>query len=371
MQSRRDILTKKGGDTVQMLETKKALENLGVTITINCDPKADLTSFDLIHLFNIDGCFSTYQQAKNAVAQEKPYVLSPIHHRQLDIEIWEDTDLYDFKRFIYPIFRSYGSRETLKSLYKAVFNWSEWPGLLRQLVVGTAASQRWVVEHAAYLLPNAFGEADAVKNDISPNFRYVVVPNGVSPTFFKANPNSFQEKYGKLPFVLCVGRVESRKNQLRIIAAVKELRKGDPFLRLVLVGAFNPHHLEYCYRVRREVAANNWIMHIPEVPYTKIPAVFAAAKSHVSASWKETSGLVNVEAALAGCGVVSPNKGYCREYLGGEAEYCDPGDVSSIAAAISRSFSHVPSEDYKKLILQDYTWDTAAKKTLGVYNDVL
>ena len=37
MQSRRDILTKKGGDTVQMLETKKALENLGVTITINCE----------------------------------------------------------------------------------------------------------------------------------------------------------------------------------------------------------------------------------------------------------------------------------------------------------------------------------------------
>jgi len=354
-----------------MLETKKALEAVGVAVTLDNNPQADLSSFDLVHLFNIDGIHATFWQAKNAVAQNKPYVLSPIHHKMMDIKIWEDTDAYDFKRLIYPIFRSYNQRETLKSLYNALFNPRLLPRFFSQLTVNLGESQKWVVEHAAYLLPNAFGEAEAVKEEITPDFKFRVVPNGVSPAFYKPDTNNFWQQYGQFPFVLCVGRTESRKNQLRVIRAVKALRQDCPDLRLVLVGAFNPHNIEYGWRVRRELTLNPWILHIPELPYDQMPGVFGAALAHVSASWKETTGLVNVEAALAGCAVVAPNKGYCREYLGSEAEYCDPGDVTSIKEALAKCLAHRPSEDFKQSILRDYTWSEAAKKTLEVYNMVL
>ena len=123
MQSRYDILTKRGGDTVQMEQTKKALEVLGVIVDVNCSPDVTLKDYDVVHLFNLDWIQETYRQAKNAKSQNKPYVLSPIHHRLRDIRIWEDTDLYDFKRLIYPLFKSYSSREFLKGLYKAILSW--------------------------------------------------------------------------------------------------------------------------------------------------------------------------------------------------------------------------------------------------------
>ncbi len=376
MQSRYDILTKRGGDTIQMEQTKKALEVLGVIVDVDCSPKANLKDYDLIHLFNLDWIQETYRQAKNARRQNKPFVLSPIHHRLRDIRIWEDTDLYDFKRLVYPLFKSYSSREFLKGLYKAVLHPREFRDLLGQLGLGITASQRWVVENAASLLPNAHAEAEAIKEDLGlSDLKFSVIPNGVSPSFYKANSNanpaSFKNIYGDWPFVLSVGRIESRKNQLRIIEAVKLLRQTTPDLRLVLVGSFNPHHFEYCWRVKRELADNSWIVHLPQIPYDEMPMVFAAAKSHILASWKETTGLVNLEAALAGCGVVAPNKGYCREYLGDEACYCDPASVSSIVEAVKKSFEHRPSESFKKRVLRDFTWEQTAKKTLMVYNEVL
>jgi len=372
MQSRYDILTKRGGDTVQMEQTKKALENLGVTVDVSCSPNVDLKDHDLVHLFNLDWIQETYRQAKNSKRQNIPFVLSPIHHRLRDIRIWEDTDLYDFKRLIYPLFKSYDSREFLKGLYKAFLHPRELHDLLGQLGLGVATSQKWVVQNSAHLLPNAYAEAEAIKEDLGiSNFKFSVIPNGVSPAFYNANPATFKNIYGDFPFVLSVGRIESRKNQLRIIEAVKVLRQTSPDLRLVLVGSFNPHHFEYCWRVKKELSDNPWIMHLPQIPYDEMPSIFAASKSHVLASWKETTGLVNLEAALAGCGVVAPNKGYCREYLGDEACYCDPASVASIVEALKLSFDHKPSESFKQSVLRDFTWEQTAKKTLAVYNELL
>jgi len=371
MQSRYDLLKKSGGDTVQVLQTKKALETLGVDVTLDCSPSVDLAAYDLVHLFNLDWVRDTYRQAKNCVKQNKPYVLSPIHHRLIDIKIWEDNDRYDFKRLAYLIFRTYGSREFLKSAYRTVFNPLEVPDFISQLGVGVKASQKWVVENSSYLLPNACAEAEVIKEDVSDKFCYHMVPNGVDKTFYKADPAEFVKKYGSFPFILSVGRIESRKNQLRIIEAVKKIREDYPEMQLVLVGSFNAHHLEYGLRVRKEIKDNKWIKHIPMIPYTEIPPVFAAAKTHVLASWKETTGLVNVEAVLAGCGVVAPNKGYCYEYLGSEVEYCDPSSIPSIVSAIKKSFVHKPSELYKNLILEKFTWEETAKATLKVYNKVL
>ncbi|MCX6783724.1 MAG: glycosyltransferase family 4 protein [candidate division WWE3 bacterium] len=370
MQSRYDILTKQGGDTVQLLETQKALQKLGVEVDINCAANFDLAGYDLVHLFNLDWVRETYRQAKNAVAQNVPYVLSPIHHKYSDIKIWEDSDRYDFKRVIYPIFKSYSSREFVKSFYKALVNPVEIPDFITQLPISTTAAQKWVVAHSSYLLPNALGERDAIKEDLGIEFKSDVVPNGVSPVFYNADSSSFIKEYGQFPFILCVGRLESRKNQLRVIEAVKILRQIDPALRLVLVGSYNPHHFEYSRLVKRALLENPWIVHIDQLPYLSMPAVFAAAKTHVSASWKETTGLVNLEAALAGCGVVAPRKGYCEEYLGENGEYCDPANIASIVSAITASFTHKPSEDFKQMILRDFTWEQTAKKTLAVYNSI-
>jgi glycosyltransferase involved in cell wall biosynthesis len=84
----------------------------------------------------------------------------------------------------------------------------------------------------------------------------------------------------------------------------------------------------------------------------------------------ETTGLSSLEAAVAGCSlVVSPN-GDTREYFGDHAEYCDPGDVRSIRAAVLRAYETLPSPELAHAIRTEYTWERAADATYAAYRRV-
>ena len=79
MQIRSNAFELSGGDTIQMLKTKEALEKLGIEVDISLSLRPDVSGYDVIHLFNLTRVQETYVQLKNAKAAHKPVVLSTIY----------------------------------------------------------------------------------------------------------------------------------------------------------------------------------------------------------------------------------------------------------------------------------------------------
>ena len=66
------------------------------------------------------------------------------------------------------------------------------------------------------------GEADQLVRYFGlPYERIHVVPNGAEVRFADADPGPFAELVGTVGFVLCVGRIEPRKNQLGLLKAMR------------------------------------------------------------------------------------------------------------------------------------------------------
>jgi glycosyltransferase involved in cell wall biosynthesis len=213
---------------------------------------------------------------------------------------------------------------------------------------------------ADVLLPNAEGEAAAIRRDLGVATPAVVVPNGISPRLADGGGARFTDR----DYVLYVGRIEPHKNQLGLIRALR-----GTGLRLVVTGAVHPHHAAYGRQCREE--GRGWVEFTGPVPDDELVALYRGARVHAVPSWFETTGLVSLEAAVSGCSVVSTGRGHAREYLLDMAWYCDPADAASVRHAVLAAWGHPPDPGLARRVLDHYTWDHAAASTLGAYREVL
>lgn len=162
-----------------------------------------------------------------------------------------------------------------------------------------------------------------------------VIYQGCDPAFTREvtsdERRAVREKYN-LPerFVVAVGTVESRKNQLLTVRAMEALPTD---VGLVVVG--RPRG-DYGRSVRREVEGLGsralWLDH---VPFADLPALYSAASAAAYTSRYEGFGLPVVEAISCSTPVVACT-GSCLEEAGGKgAVYVDPDDVRGCAEALS------------------------------------
>lgn len=213
-------------------------------------------------------------------------------------------------------------------------------------------------ELADLLLPNSDLEADQIRTDTGVTTPMHVVPNGVDAELFSP-PAQGAHRAG----VLCVGRLEPHKNQLGLI---RSLRGTGIDVRII--GPEHPHHAAYAAACRS--AADGHIQIIAGVPHEELPDLYRSAAVHVLPSWFETTGLSSLEAAAAGCSVVTTNRGYAREYFLDLAHYCDPGARRSIRDAVYRALEKAPSGELRRRVLENFTWEHVARATLDAYETV-
>lgn len=138
-----------------------------------------------------------------------------------------------------------------------------------------------------------------------------------------ADPALFRAHVGADAFVLCVGRVEPRKNQLALSVALAGA--GVP---LVLIGsAHDADYLETC----RGWLGDDLILvdHLPN-DGDLLASAYAAAGCFALPSWTEGAPIAALEAAAAGARLVLSSASAEREYFGDHAEYVDPWDVAAI-----------------------------------------
>jgi len=353
MISRPTLFTVPGGDTVQMVETAKALEKMGVTATIHTDGSTpEYDRFDLMHFFNVIRPGNLIPHVRNS---RLPYVLSTIF-----------VDYSEIERHYRGPFFSRASQlcgpdgvDYLKTLARWAKN-GEHPGDPGYLWRGQKKSVESLLNGAAVLLPNSHSEYDRLKKRYRCNRPYIPVPNGVSTDFLSYPGRENAERNG----VVCVGRIELIKNQLVLIRALNGT--GIP---LKIIGKPAPNHLKYYEACKREAGEN--VTFTGQLDQACVMAELSKAKVHALPSFFETTGLSSLEAAAMGCNVVITAKGDQREYFEDWAHYCLPEDLDSIRTAVENALATPVNHGFSQHIAEHFTWEKAAEATLRAYHQAI
>jgi glycosyltransferase involved in cell wall biosynthesis len=369
MLARSDIFSVPGGDTVQIENTALELRKLGVEVDVSSDINVPIQTYDLVHVFQLDWVPETYFYVKQAKKAGKPIVLSPIHHAEREVKKFDDKYTFGLRRVVGLVVTKQEHRDILKNIYRSFHNKAKLLPTLKGAIIGYRRSQQEALVLSDVVLVQTTCEAQDLKATYGVEFKWEKVVNGVSAQFLM--PHNFVNKLAFSDYIICVGRIEARKNQLSIIEAVKILRKTPGFedTRLVFLGRRSDHHKAYIARFDRALKENSWIVHPGFIPQADIPSYYHFAKVGISASWFETTGLTSLEALFCGTNVVASGE-RARELLGHLATYCDPADVPSIAAALHQAYVR-PAVKVPASFSQAYTWANAARQTLTVYTSLV
>lgn len=166
-----------------------------------------------------------------------------------------------------------------------------------------------------------------------PGQKIRVVYQGCDPMFHSPVPEveiaAERARFGR--YIIGVGTIESRKNQLLTVRALAQLPAD---VNLVLVG----RRTAYASRIDNEIKRlklQNRVFFPAGVDMARIHSLYAAAELAAYPSFYEGFGIPVIEAIASGIPVVAA-KGSCLEEAGGPgALYVDPLDVDEFAEAAS------------------------------------
>ena len=362
-QSRQTLFTVPGGDTVQLMKTKEYLEKAGIHVDISTELEPDVSPYELIHLFNLTRPQEVYLQALNAKKHNKKVALSTIYVSYAEYDKQARNGILGILANVL----STSQIEYIKIMARAIKNREVNKGTRYIFVKGFRPMQESILEMADVLLPNSSSEMKRVAKDFKKALikNSVIVPNAVDRRLFDPGRDmNFPENKKNRDSILCVARIEGLKCQLNLVRAMKDLP-----LPLVLIGKPAPNHFAYFEQIKKEAGQNVHI--IGEVDHSLLPQYYKAAKVHALVSWMETTGLSSLEAAAMGCNLVITNKGDAKDYFGDYACYCEPDSVESIRAAIMRAYESPVDPLLREHVINNFTWEKAAEKTLEGYKMAL
>lgn len=350
-QNRPDAFDRPGGDTVVMQRLKEQLERGGATVDFSGDLVADLLSYDLVHLFNLTLPFCTDPFAKNAVRQNKPFVVTSLQEN----------------------FPQYYHKAT------AAYQWfTERAGLadgpVRAGQKGLAEALAAATPYALTTSPFAAVAADrlfacgkteaAFLKSVFPGARIETVSFGSSVKNVAVDRSLFEQAFDVRDFVLCVGRLEMRKNQLMLLHALEESELPIVFAD----GGFTyqPEYADLCRAFKRKGRT----VFTGRLTDELLVSAYRACRAHCLPSWYELPGLVSLEAVRYGCPIVASSWGCLPDYLGNSCEWCSPEDPESIRNAVLKTCESGKRET-AAAVAGRYTWERLGIETRVQYEMVL
>jgi glycosyltransferase involved in cell wall biosynthesis len=302
-----------GGGEIQLIKSKEALERRGHKVALFNPWQDKLSDADVIHHFSVQG--GSYNLCAYAHNHRIPLVVSPI--------LWlsEYIDQYPMGE------------------------------------VGLMLSM------ADIICPNSLAEVERFTKHFSePLQKYHVTHNGVDACFFdSAGKNLFLAKHRiNFPFVLCVGNIEARKNQMALLEASMTIG-----IHTVLIG--NVRDNGYFQQMNEKFAGKFTYLGYMEHGSPILRSAYAACSAFALPSLLETPGLAALEAAAAGANMVITKEGCTEEYFGKEAHYVDPKSIEDISEKLRMAITSKIQKAALTDRVRQFTWDLVAEELEGAY----
>lgn len=220
------------------------------------------------------------------------------------------------------------------------------------------------------VIVNSQMEADALSQVYElPPRRFEVAYNGFEPEFLQnVSPKEFYEIFPQLEsrcFLLNVGNIEPRKNQLLFLEAMLD------FEDVTLVNVGHVRDVEYAQRCR-SVGGTRFV-ELGELPYgsSLLRGALSAADGFVMPSLLETPSIAALEAAAYGKPLLITELGSTTEYFGTNAIYVNPHESNSISNGIRRLFVNDETHALVTQYAKRFTWEASAASLKQIYRNIL
>ena len=232
---------------------------------------------------------------------------------------------------------------------------------------GEGLRRRWLTRRAAHTARVVFTVSQFSRSEIERHLgvdssRIHVIPNGLTPRHLSSNGTARE------PIVLFVGSIFNRRRIPDVIAAFARATSDLPQARLVIAGddrTWPKQHLEAVASAHHVADRTSFLHYVDDAT---IADLYARASAFAFLSEYEGFGLTPLEALAAGVPPVVLDTPVAREIYADAAIYVGRGDIDATANALRRCLldrqSVAPLLANGSAVVQRYSWDTAADRTL-------
>lgn len=203
-----------------------------------------------------------------------------------------------------------------------------------------------------------------------------VIPNAIDQSEIFEAESELKQRYEGKYVILSVSRLLGSKGIDLNIQAIHDLQAKFDHLHYIIVGdgpeKERLQQLVVDLAIEDSVEFVGWQPHNKAMEYMSICDIFSLP------SWQETFGLVYLEAMAHGKPIIGC-RGQGVDGIVKEGEtglLAKPKDIDSLVEALNFLLDH-PKEAHamgelaRKLVLENYTWEKSAEKTIRVYEEVL
>lgn len=204
---------------------------------------------------------------------------------------------------------------------------------------------RLKMRHACRVADIVIAISEQTKRDLVdmmnvPEEKIRVVYQSCDPIFWNPPSATLPPSHSavQLPerYIIAVGTVEERKNQ---VAAVRALALLPEDVCLVVVGRPRGHYPQQVRRVAKELGVDHRVIFLQNAAFSDFPALYRGAVASVYMSVFEGFGIPVLESLCCDCPVVTSNVSSMPEAGGDAALYAAPDDYRTLAAHLSRLLS--------------------------------
>lgn len=349
-----------GGPSVRVPNTAEKLAELGVTTQLPEEDMLNFPSAEIVHVFNTwpaDSAWTSLAQAKQA---GKTTVFSPIFLNLTHADTFSRQlpSIYSENRTDKATFEI-----ALKALHHEAQRFDDAP--IREPYPGYHDRVRACVDSADHIICLSDYEKACLDKIGAEAKSWSLVHNPVDADKFSiASGDLFKQRFGVEDYILCVGRIEPRKNQLLLAIAARELD-----LPVIFIG--HEGNANYAKLVREAAGENAKFVSRIDPSDDALASAFAGARIFCLPSWSEGAPLAALEAAAAGSNLVLSSLSSEPEYFSEFARFAHPADLDGLKSMLQEAWDAPMTAAKRKKqitsVAKRFNWNSYAENTLSAY----
>lgn len=206
--------------------------------------------------------------------------------------------------------------------------------------------------------------------------KLTVIPNGVDPQKLYRGESTLTRRYKETRVILSVSNLVETKGLDINLKALERLAGKYKDLRYVVIGEGSEK--KRLIQISLDSGVRPYVEFAGQQPHDKVMEYMAGCHLFSLPSWSEGFGIVYLEAMANGKPVIGCQGEGIVDFVehGKTGLLVKPKDVDSLVEALDYLLSHpgeakAMGDRARRLVLEDYTWEKNAEKTIAVYEEVL